>query len=136
MRRKRGVTWYRTCPVRNSVKNQALHKRFGFAWRGLREAWQSERSLRVQLWFAAAALLTLIALRPALVWWALVGMMIALVLAAELINTALEHLVDHLHPERHPRIKLVKDCAAAAVLLLSLAALWVGVLMVLSVMGF
>jgi diacylglycerol kinase (ATP) len=118
------------------VKNQALHKRFGFAWRGLREAWQSERSLRVQLWFAAAALLTLIALRPALVWWALVGMMIALVLAAELINTALEHLVDHLHPERHPRIKLVKDCAAAAVLLLSLAALWVGVLMVLSVMGF
>lgn len=115
------------------MKNQALHKRFGFAVRGLQEAWQSERSLRVQLWLAAAALLALIVLRPALVWWALVGMMIALVLAAELINTALEHLVDHLHPERHPRIKLVKDCAAAAVLLLSLAAVWVGVLMILSV---
>ncbi len=72
-------------------------------------------------------------LQPALIWWALVGTMIALVLAAELINTALEHLVDHLHPERHPRIKIVKDCAAAAVLLLSLGAAWVGVLMVLSV---
>lgn len=118
------------------MKNQALHKRLGFAWHGLQQAWQSERSLRVQLWFAVAALLALIMLRPALVWWALVGMMIGLVLAAELINTALEHLVDHLHPERHPRIKLVKDCAAAAVLLLGLAAAWVGVLMVLSVVGF
>ncbi|MFP5345113.1 MAG: diacylglycerol kinase [Gammaproteobacteria bacterium] len=115
------------------MKNQALHKRLGFAWRGLQQAWRSERSLRAQLWFAVAALIALIALRPALVWWALAGMMIALVLAAELINTALEHLVDHLHPERHPRIRLVKDCAAAAVLLLSFAAVWVGVLMVLSV---
>lgn len=71
-------------------------------------------------------------LQPALIWWALVGMMIALVLAAELINTALEQLVDHLHPEQHPRIKIVKDCAAAAVLLLSLGAAWAGVLMVFS----
>lgn len=120
----------------SDMKNQPLYKRFGFAWRGLQETWRSERSLRVQLWFAAAALLALAVLRPALAWWALVGMTIALVLAAELINTALEHLVDHLHPERHPRIKLVKDCAAAAVLLLSLAAVWVGVLMVLSVAEF
>lgn len=46
---------------------------------------------------------------------------IALVWSAELINTALEHLVDHLHPERHSAIKRVKDCAAGAVLVLSLA---------------
>lgn len=118
----------------SDMKNQPLYKRFGFAWRGLQETWRSERSLRVQLWFAAAALLALAVLRPALVWWALVGMTIALVMAAELINTSLEHLVDHLHPERHPRIRLVKDCAAAAVLLLSLAAVWVGVLMILSAM--
>ena len=61
-------------------------------------------------------------LQPQAIWWALIGIMIFLVLAAELLNTALEHLADHLHPEMHPRIKLVKDCAAAAVLLLSLAA--------------
>ena len=44
------------------------------------------------------------------------------VLAAELFNTALEHLIDHLHPALHPSIKIAKDCAAGSVLLLSLSA--------------
>lgn len=117
------------------MKNQRLAERLGFAWAGWRAAWRAERSLRTQLWIALAVIPLMVILRPALLWWALVGMMMALVLAAELINTALEHLVDHLHPERHPRIKIVKDCAAAAVLVLSIGAVWVGVLMIWSVMG-
>ncbi len=116
------------------MKNQGFGARLGFAWTGLRVAWRSERSLRTQVWIGLAVIPVMAVLRPALLWWALTGMMITLVLAAELINTALEHLVDHLHPERHPRIKIVKDCAAAAVLLLSIGAMWVGVLMLLSVM--
>lgn len=60
--------------------------------------------------------------------------MASLVIAAELINTALEHLVDHLHPEAHPRIKIVKDCAAAAVLIVSAGALWVALMMILAVL--
>ena len=46
-------------------------------------------------------------------------------LAAELFNTAIESLADHLHPEQHPAIKVVKDCAAGAVLVASVAALGV-----------
>lgn len=117
------------------MKNQRLAERMGFAWTGLRAAWRTERSLRTQVWIALAAIPAMMILRPALIWWALVGIMTTLVLAAELINTALEHLVDHLHPERHPRIKIVKDCAAAAVLVLSIGAAWVGMLMIWSVMG-
>lgn len=117
------------------MKNQHLGARLAFAWAGLRAAWHGERSFRTQGIMALIAGGVMGVLQPALIWWALVGMMIALVLAAELINTALEQLVDHLHPERHPRIKIVKDCAAAAVLLLSLGAAWVGVLMVFSTMG-
>src|ERR1039458_3870607 len=49
-------------------------------------------------------------------WWALVIIASAAVLAAELFNTAIERLADHLHPEMHPEIRIVKDCAAAAVL--------------------
>jgi len=116
------------------MKNRAFTQRLGFAWAGLRSAWRSEASLRTHLWMAALLLVALLILRPALLWWALCGLMAALVIAAELINTALEHLVDHLHPERHPRIKIVKDSAAAAVLVLSVAALWVAVMMVVSVL--
>ena len=114
------------------MKNQRLNVRTAFAWAGLRAAWHSERSFRTQVIMALMASVVMGVLQPALIWWALVGAIIALVLAAELINTALEQLVDHLHPAQHPRIKIVKDCSAAAVLLLSLGAVWVGVLMVFS----
>jgi undecaprenol kinase len=96
-------------------------------------AWRNERSLRAQVVIAVAAVAVMAWLRPALIWWALVGGMIALILAVELLNTAIEQLADHLHPEEHPRIKVVKDCAAAAVLLLSCGAAWVGVLMLVAV---
>ena len=61
------------------------------------------------------------------IWWALVLLTSGGVLAAELFNTALEHLADHLHPETHPRIQIVKDCAAAAVLVTAGAASAVGI---------
>jgi diacylglycerol kinase (ATP) len=48
---------------------------------------------------------------------------IGFVLAGEIFNTAIEVLADHLHPEQHPAIRAVKDCAAGAVLVASIAAL-------------
>ncbi len=50
----------------------------------------------------------------------------ALVLAAELLNTAIEELCDYVQPERAPAIGATKDIAAAGVSLTILA--WVGVL--------
>lgn len=61
------------------------------------------------------------------IWWALVVLASAGVLAAELFNTAIEHLADHLHPEVHPQIQVVKDCAAAAVLLMSCGAMGIAI---------
>jgi diacylglycerol kinase (ATP) len=94
-----------------------------FALAGLRHAWRTERSLRLQLLALAGVVALLFGLRPPAIWWALVGLVCALVIAAELFNTAIEALVDHLHPEIHPAIRVVKDCAAAAVLVTSLGAL-------------
>ncbi len=116
-------------------KNRPFPQRLGYAMAGLRAAWRQERSFRTQVVFAGGALGYLLLLRPAPVWWALIGLMVALVLAAELINTALEHLADRLHPERHPQIGIAKDCAAGAVLLLSVAALWVAFLALWSELG-
>jgi diacylglycerol kinase (ATP) len=48
-----------------------------------------------------------------------------MVLGAELINTALERVLDRLHPDHHPVVKIAKDCAAGAVLVSSVAALGV-----------
>ncbi len=51
----------------------------------------------------------------------------ALVLSAELINTAIEELCDYVQPEHAPQIGATKDIASAAVALCSVA--WVGVLL-------
>lgn len=90
-----------------------------FALNGIRSTWQGEQSFRIQGVTALAITLVLIALKATPEWWALILLTVGSVLSAEMFNTALEHLVDRLHPENHPEIKLVKDCAAGAVLILS-----------------
>ncbi|MEW5756250.1 MAG: diacylglycerol kinase [Pseudomonadota bacterium] len=117
------------------MKNRSFLARLGFAWSGVASAWRSERSFRTQVILTALLLPFMLWLQPELFWWAIVGVMVGLVLAAELFNTALEHLIDHLHPEIHPTIKIAKDCAAAAVLILSIVALIVAGLMVWSELG-
>ncbi len=114
------------------MKNEQFLNRLGYAVSGIAVALRSERSIQTQVFFAFAAAGLVLVLRPEPVWWALVGVMIAVVLAAELFNTALENLADHLHPSIHPKIRIAKDCAAGAVLLLSAAAVWVAAWMLIS----
>jgi undecaprenol kinase len=83
--------------------------------------------LRLQVLALVAVLIVLAIGRLAPIWWALVVLASAGVLAAELLNTAIEHLADHLHPELHPKIRVVKDCAAAAVLLMACGAVGIAV---------
>src|SRR5579864_1324596 len=93
----------------SAYKNQSLARRFGFAVAGLCAAWRSEHTLRYQLAAFVCVLIFLIAVGVNPLWWALGMLTSSLVITAELFNTALEHLVDHLHPETHPRIRIVKD---------------------------
>ena len=104
------------------MKNRSFPVRLGFALRGFGHALRSERSVQLQVVAAVVVLLSLLKLRPSWGWWALCGLASAGVIAAELLNTAIEQLADHLHPELHPSIRLVKDCAAAAVLVAVLGA--------------
>jgi undecaprenol kinase len=112
-------------------KNRSFPQRLGWALAGLVHALRSEHSLKLQLSIFAGAVTGLIVLRPEALWWALVLLASAGVIAAELINTALEHLADHLHPAWHPQIRIVKDCAAAAVLVAVLGAIAVGIALAL-----
>jgi undecaprenol kinase len=108
-------------------KNQPFGLRLRCALAGVAAGVRSEHSLRYQLVALAGAVLVLIVFRPEPLWWAAVALSSGLVLSAELLNTALEHLADHVQPDHHPQIQVVKDCAAAAVLVASCAALGVGI---------
>ncbi|MBC9031047.1 diacylglycerol kinase [Sphingomonas sp. JC676] len=102
----------------------------GFAVTGIRACWHGEASFRAQVRLAGLALAALLVLRPASVWWAAIALCCAMVLALELVNSAVEAVIDRLHPEIHPSIGLAKDMLAGAVLVMSFASLLVGVAMV------
>jgi diacylglycerol kinase (ATP) len=117
------------------MKNKPFYKRLGFAITGIAEGWRLEKSFRMHVTFAILAVVALSLLRPAPIWWAVVILTAGLVLAVELINGALEALIDHLHPELHPRIRIVKDMAAGGVLIVAVCALLVAALMVWDTLG-
>ena len=117
------------------MKNRPFHQRIRFAVAGLRDGWRRERSFRTHVMFAVAALVALLVLHPSPIWWALVALMVALVWSAELFNSALETMIDHLHPAKHEDIRVVKDMAAAGVLVLSVAALVVAVALLVAQIG-
>lgn len=101
-----------------------------WSWQGFAAAWASEKTLRqwVLVNLASDALAFSLNLTPGER-----GLIVALgllVLAAELMNTALEEVVDYISTETHPRAKKAKDCGSAAVALTALAggAAWVLIL--------
>lgn len=110
-------------------KNRRFAARLGFALAGLALVFRREKSFRAQAAFAAAAALALLVLRPGWLWAALTALTVAFVLALELANSALEYLLDHLHPAFAREIGAAKDAAAAAVVVASFAALLVAALM-------
>jgi undecaprenol kinase len=115
-------------------KNQPLLSRLRFALTGLAEGFRTEHSLKFQAAALAVMIIVLIAARPEPLWWALVALTSSAVIAAELFNTALECLADHLHPDHHTQIRIAKDCAAAAVLVAALGALAVAAALLVHLM--
>ncbi|ABM03499.1 diacylglycerol kinase [Psychromonas ingrahamii 37] len=113
-------------------KNRPFKQRLGFALAGFKQAWQQEHSFRTQVVMAVLTItvFAIIGLTP--LWWALILLCIGLVLAAELLNSAIETLIDHLHPQSHPAIGKVKDMLAAMVLMLSIMSVVLACLAVLS----
>jgi undecaprenol kinase len=83
--------------------------------------------VRIHALIAAVVVVAGIVLRFSLVSWALVALAIGLVVAAELLNTAVEAVVDLVSPQDHPSAKRAKDVAAAGVLVASLVALATGI---------
>ncbi|SFJ54404.1 diacylglycerol kinase family protein [Planctomicrobium piriforme] len=99
---------------------------FAVALRGLREAVFEQRNVRIQI--AAAAVVNLLAawLKVSATEWLVLWLCIALVLTAELLNTAIETVVDLASPEQHELARKSKDIAAGAVLLVSMISAGIG----------
>jgi diacylglycerol kinase (ATP) len=104
---------------------------FKYAWCGIGYAFQTQRNFRIHVCVGILAIGLGILLRLQAVEMAVIGLTSGLVLVMELLNTAIESVVDlTVKQNYHELAKIAKDCAAGAVLVSSLAAVLVaGVLL-------
>ncbi|OCX50810.1 diacylglycerol kinase [Mucilaginibacter sp. PPCGB 2223] len=103
-----------------------LFKSFKYAFQGLSYAAKTQLNFRIHLCATAIALLLGWYLRISTNDWLWVTMSIALVLTAELLNTAIEILTDMISPGWNEKAGHVKDVSAAAVTITAFFAIVAG----------
>lgn len=113
------------------MKNQSMWKKLKFAWNGIIYAIKNEHNMQRHLISAILVICLFSFLKISIFWWALIILCIGLIIAAELINSAIEALIDHLHPQLHEKIGHIKDMLAGMVLVLSITALVIGLLAII-----
>ena len=110
------------------MKKQSQAKSFAVAFAGIGRAFVSELHMKVHLVFAIAALIACWALQVESWGWCVVVICIGMVISAEVLNTAIEALCDKVSPEYNHLIKIAKDAAAGAVLVLAITAVIAGLI--------
>ena len=101
-------------------------KAFLYALKGLAEGIKSQLNMKVHIVVTAIVLLTgyLLNIEPHEWKWLIIC--IGFVIVTELINTAIEYLVNFISPNYHPLAGKIKDLSAAGVLIAALTALIIG----------
>ncbi|MEB3886073.1 diacylglycerol kinase family protein [Lyngbya sp. CCY1209] len=114
-----------------SVANNLLVS-FKYAWNGVTYAFKTQRNFRIHTAIGTLAVTLGFALQLSFVELAVIGLTVSAVMAFELLNTAIESVVDlTVGKSYHELARIAKDCAAAAVLISALAALLVAGVLIL-----
>ncbi|MDR2956814.1 MAG: rRNA maturation RNase YbeY [Coriobacteriales bacterium] len=104
----------------------SLIQAFRWAIEGILATVKTQRNMQIHLVVAAVAIIAGVIFSLGIAEWAIIIICIALVLVAEMLNTAIEQIVDLASPDIHPKAKLAKDIGAGIVLIAALAAVAAG----------
>jgi diacylglycerol kinase len=99
---------------------------FTYAWSGIKSLMRTEHNAWIHLALTIAAIALGFILKIARGEFIAIIIVMTMVWVAEILNTTIEKTMDFISLEKHPQIKLVKDLAAAAVLITAISALLVG----------
>ncbi len=105
----------------------SFFKSFKYAIKGIQLSLK-ERNMKIHWLCAFAVVLLGLFLEVTLTEWCVVLICIGIVLSLEMINTAIEHLVDLVEPNRNPKAGAIKDVAAGAVLVFSIISALIGIM--------
>lgn len=113
------------------IKHRPLIKSFGYALEGIKFAIKSNQNIRVEIIVAFLVIAASLFFRINAFEMGILGVMILLVLSAEMINTSLEEMTNLITNEHRKEAKISKDVAAGMVLVVSSGSLIVGILIFL-----
>ena len=105
-------------------------KSFGYAIQGIVTA-MSEQNFRFHVLSAVTVVIVGLLTGLSITEWIIIVFVIALVMGAELFNTAIERVVDLASPDYHPLAKQAKDIAAASVFVFAACSVIIGLLVFL-----
>ena len=111
--------------------NTNLLKSFGFAIEGIKLAYKYNRNIRIHTVIGIIALILCFVLGLSGFEVGIILITILLVIAAEMINTAIEEMVDLITQEHREQAKIAKDVSAGMVLVCAIGAVVIGVIIFL-----
>ena len=91
-------------------------------------SFKTERNMKIHIMAMIIVIALGIFMKLNKIEWCIITIAIVIVISAELFNTAIETVVDMVSPQKNPQAKLVKDIAAAAVLVLAIGAAVIGII--------
>ena len=109
-------------------KKNPLYKSFGYAFEGIFTCIRRERNMQIHCVATVLVVLAGIWLGLSTTEWCICLILFGLILGLELVNTAVEAVVDLASEDYHPLAKKAKDTAAGAVLIAAMAAAVIGVI--------
>lgn len=101
-------------------------KSFVYAWEGIKAVLRTEHNTWIHLGLTILSIVLGFVMLISRVEFLALIVVIAMVWVTELFNTCIEKIMDLVSIEKHPRVKIIKDMAAAAVLVAAIAAIVTG----------
>jgi len=98
---------------------------------GLKSAFKEEKNFRIQFLIGIIVIFFMIIFGLNAIESSILLLMILVVLSLELINSQIEKFLDLIQPDHHPRVKIIKDFSAGAVLLSAIGSVVIGILIFL-----
>lgn len=103
-------------------------KTFCYAFAGIKYLFAKEVNAKIHFFAALLAIIVGFLLKISFTEWAVVILCIGMVISAEAMNTSIEAICDKVSPEFSDLVKVAKDVAAGAVLILAVCSVVVAVL--------
>ena len=114
-----------------NLKSKNVFHSFKYAFSGLKYGFINTKNLHIDFFFILAVIICGFLFEISYIEWIILILCIGLVVSLELVNTAIESVVDLASPDVHPLAKASKDVAAGAVLFSAIISAIVGIIIFL-----